>query len=202
MPSSSGEVDIMNVALIDLGEPIIVSRSDNNKHARAMDTTYEFERDSMLRENRWKFAIQRTTLTADPVAPLYQFTTRFAIPADYLYMIETQRHTDYRREGGFVLSDSTDSLKIKYVKRVTDPTQFDPMFANALSKKLSVRNCMTLTKDLALRDRLEREYRILIIDAKKFDGMEDDPEQPIEDDWISVRTGGQRGLDRSGTRFT
>lgn len=191
MPSSSSEIDIINRALAKMGDQRITARTDNNNRARLMDTLYEPMRDELLRECPWNFAIRRDTLAADPAAPVYQWATAFPIPADLLYMVSTENNSAYRLEGNQILSNQENSLNITYVRRVTDPTEFDTGFAETLAAKLAYEGASNITADLDLQDRLFRDFGLTLIRSKKMDGQEDDPREYAIDDWELARSGGR-----------
>ncbi len=190
MPSSLSEIDIINRALIEIGDQRIASRTDNNNRARIMNDLYDGIRDELLRECPWNFATQRDTLSADPIAPVYEWATAFAIPADHLYMVSTENNSAYRLEGNQILSNQENSLKITYVRRVTDPTEFDTGFVELLIAKLAYKGAKNIAADLALEDRLFRDYNLVLIRSKKTDGQEDDPRKYATDDWELARSGG------------
>ncbi|KKL87046.1 hypothetical protein LCGC14_1938630 [marine sediment metagenome] len=191
MPSSLSEIDIINRALAKIGDQRITSRGDNNNRARLMDSLYDGIRDELLRECPWNFATKRTTLAADPTTPVYQWGTAFAIPADLLYMVSTENSSAYRLEGNQILSNQENSLKITYIRRVTDPTEFDTGFAELLAAKLAYEGASNIAADLALQDRLFREYNLTLIRSKKTDGQEDDSREWAIDDWELARSGGR-----------
>ena len=189
MPSSLSEINIINRALYKMGDQRITSRTENTNRARLMDTIYDGVRDALLRENPWNFATKRASLAADPVAPVYKWATAFAVPADLLYMVSTEGNSAYRLEGNQILSNKENSLKITYVRRVTDPAEFDTGFAETLATKLAYEGASNITADNALQDRLFNAYNLSLIRAKKTDGQEDDSRGWPVDDWEFARHG-------------
>ena len=190
MPSSLSDIDIINRALAKIGDQRITSRGDNNNRARLMDGLYDGMRDELLRECPWNFATKRTTLSANPTAPIYEWATAFDIPADLLYMVSTEGKIAYRLEGNQILANQANSLKITYIRRVTDPTEFDTGFAESLASKLAYEGASNITADNALQDRLFNAYNLTLLRAKKFDGQEDDSRKWAVDDWEVIRNGG------------
>jgi len=64
----------------------------------------------------------------------FEYSYRYAVPSDYLRMKPNyfkEEWIDARVEGAYILTDDT-SLEIKYIKRVTDPDDFDPLFTEVL----------------------------------------------------------------------
>ncbi len=197
MPSSASDIDIINRALAKMGDQRITSRGDNVNRARIMDGLYDGMRDELLRECPWNFAINRVSLAATPTAPVYGWATAFDVPADLLYMVSTESNSAYRLEGNQILSNQENSLKITYVRRVTDPTEFDTGFAETLASKLAYEGASNITADNALQDRLFNAYNLTLIRSKKTDGQEDDPREYATDDWELARSSDSSGLNSS-----
>lgn len=189
MPSSLSEIDIINRALAKIGDQRITARTENTNRARIMDGLYEGVRDELLRKCPWNFAMRRDTLSADPVAPIYQWATAFPVPSDLLYMVSTENLSAYRLEGNQILSNIENSLKITYVRRVTDPTEFDTGFAELFSTKLAYEGVSNITADPVMKRDLFREYNLTLIRVKKTDGQEDDARGWPVDDWDLARNG-------------
>ena len=191
MPSSLSEIDIINRALSKIGDRRISSRTENTNRARIMDGLYEGVRDELLRECPWNFAVKRTSLSAVTPAPIYEWTTSFDVPSDLLYMVSTESNSAYRLEGNQILSNQTNSLRITYIRRVTDTTEFDTGFAEALAAKLAYEAAPNITADTELQDALFRDFNLTLIRSKKTDGQEDAPREWADDDWELARSGGR-----------
>jgi hypothetical protein len=95
--------------------------------------------DWVLRSWRWRFALRREgLLNAEPV-PGGAYAWRYALPADYLGWAGCEEDMEALvLEGLGVLSDRDAPLWLRYVAQVTDPGQWDPAFAEALSWKLAM----------------------------------------------------------------
>ena len=59
---ASSDVEIINTALILVGEQVIANRNDANARAKTIDAVYDMVRKALLRRYRWNFAIKRETL--------------------------------------------------------------------------------------------------------------------------------------------
>ena len=177
MPSSESEVDIINAALFKIGDQRITSRGDNNNRARLMNGLYDGVRDELLRDCPWNFAVQRASISASTTVPVYEWETSFPIPADLLYMVSTENFTAYRLEGNNILSNQETTLKITYVRRVIDPTEFDTGFVKAFKAKLAYEAVSNIAADPQLQETLFRDYNLALTRAKATDGKEDDPRE-------------------------
>ena len=112
---------------------------------------YEQTRDALLRSHWWRFARGRATLsqnaayTADTTT--FEWTYAYDLPVDFLRMKEPWegdvpgdfdlRYT-YSLEGKQLLSEET-TMYIRYIKKVTDPNKFDPLFIEVLVLQLALK---------------------------------------------------------------
>ena len=183
--------DIINMALVKLGEKRITSQgysNPTNERERLANEHYERLRDAELRKNRWNFAIKRAVLSADATAPTGDdYETRFALPSDFLRFIKIDETTDYQIENGFILCNVDDTLNIRYVFRVTVVNDMDMLFRDALAARMALEWCDRLTQKRAKRQELIGEYTAFMATAANVDAIENPSEALPEDDWITAR---------------
>ena len=75
------DIDIVNAALIRLGERTIVSFADAVKPAQLAGALYADLRDALLREHPWNFAIRREWLAIPAIAdPAGRYTAAYLLP--------------------------------------------------------------------------------------------------------------------------
>ncbi len=183
MPSTMTKVDIINYALIKIGDSMISSPTENTPRAKTMNLLFDGIRDDLLRSNPWNFAIKQTGLAANPTAPVFGYETAYDIPNDLIKMLSTEDNISFVIEGRQILTDTSGTLNIRYVHRVTDETLFDPMFTQVLKAKLAFEASLRLTSDLTLQQLLRRELDEIVIEAKAEDGKEDDSRRPVDYGW-------------------
>lgn len=185
----ASEVDICNLALSKLGEDTIVDLAEDSEQARACNLFYADTRDSLLRKHPWNFAIKRIELAKLTTDPVFGFDSQFQLPSDCLRIMYTNLqspNTDFRVEGKKLLANST-SIKIEYISRVEDTTQFDSLFVDALWMSLASRLAYKISDNNTLVTFLDQKVREVITEAKSINGQEGIP-YPIEaDDWLNVR---------------
>lgn len=114
------DVDIVNAALIRLGERTITSLADAVKPAQLASALYADVRDTLVREHPWNFAIRRDPL-AIPAArrPAGRYTAAYLLPdgaggtARCLRLLAVEdasgRYLDYKVDGRDVLVAHTPS---------------------------------------------------------------------------------------------
>lgn len=139
------EVNLCNMALGKIGANRITLAMQSNPEGVQCNLIYEQTRNALLRMYDWIFARARTTLTADGTAPDFEWSARFELPSDYIrlqsnYTADNTRSIDDRDtiEGNYILSNDT-TIEICYIKKVTDPDDFDPLFKELLVLMLAVR---------------------------------------------------------------
>jgi len=183
-------IDVVNLALIELGDRTINALSEDNKRAKTMNAIYVGTRDEVLRLCPWTFARTRLSISADASNPLWGYGNRYALPADFLYMISVENLEDYTIEDGYIHANSTSgvadtSLNVKYIKRVTDMSKADSLFVQALAAKLAFKACDRITQSNTKKDQLRFDYEQVALEAKRLNGQETTPYFFKEDEWIT-----------------
>jgi len=80
-------------------------------------------------------------------------------------------------------------LKVRYVKRETNPGLFDPMFCEALACKLAMEACETLTQSETKFTRMAEMYKMAMLDAQRQDAIENPPDELPQGSWLDARNG-------------
>lgn len=189
-------VSIANLALQKLGEPSIVSLTENSVSARAMNACYEALRDRELRANLWKFAKRRATLAAHATEPDFTFGYAFPVPSDFLRLIKPARvgldwHLEYHEGVQAILTNDGDSLEIRYIAKITDPTLFDPLFVEMLACKMAWHCAEALTQSNSKKMAALEEYKDVRREARQVNAFEVPTQPQPVDEWLTARWHGQ-----------
>ncbi len=188
------EVDICNRALQKLGAKRITSLNDDSTNARSCNAAYAIIRDAELRAHTWNFAIERAELAADATAPAWGRANAYQLPSDFLAMAEdypedNRNDKDWIIEGQKILSDDSDPIYIRYVKRVTDTGTFDALFVEALATKLALELCEEITQSNTKKEGLRADYSEAIKTARRMNAIKQKPSaEPPTDSWLTVRS--------------
>lgn len=185
-------VDICNRALQKLGAERIISLTQNSTSARACNLAYESVRDAELRAHAWNFAIKRVQLAADAAAPSYGYDYAYTLPSDCLRLLPNDHNEgvyprDWKVEGRKILTNESAPLKIRYIRRITDTTQYDATFVEALASRMAIEMCEELTQSNSKRQLAQDEYRAAIREARKMNAFENPPVEQQTDDWLTAR---------------
>jgi len=166
------ETDICNLALMRIGQNPLSDITESSPTAIICRKYYEETRDELIRQHPWNFALGRKELSASTTAPDFEFSYSFPLPADYLRVLSLY-DTDYEWiiEGRNLLTN-LDTVRIKYIKRITDSGIFPADFTEALSLKLAQKLAAYLTHNFKLAEMLFQEFEIVLARAKAADAQE------------------------------
>ncbi len=79
---------------------------------------------------------------------------------------------EYRIEGRELLTDLQPPLSLRYRARVTDASQFDSTFVDALACMLAVRSCKAVTGKDTLVESLLQQFQMIIAGAIRVNAIE------------------------------
>ncbi len=189
---AGSDVEICNRALDLLGAPTITALDDNNVSARLCLRNYGPARDAVLRLYPWNEAMARAALAADTTAPAWGFTLAYTLPTDCLRLVtieeELRSPGAWRVEGAKVLTDVTAPLRIRYIRRLTDPGLIGPLLADAIAARLAAAIAFGLTNNAGQAESMRALMEATIRDARRIDALEQSQDEAlIADDWINAR---------------
>lgn len=172
------QMDIINAALIALGESPAISINDNTKPMRLVRAIYEMKRDSLLREHPWKCCIKQTILSPPlATAPPFAWAYAFQLPADFLRLVRLDYlNTPFQIEGKTLLCDSSSVPFVYVFQNVTEGT-WDVMLAEAMSAKLAYELVMPITADAQKKQIMFNDYKMKINQAKFTNAIESEGDQ-------------------------
>lgn len=186
----TSKTDICNRALIKLGKATIRDiDTDETPQGTLCKAVYVSMLDEVLRQAEWNFAVSRQALNKDASGfPLYEWAYRFILPTNppVIKIISVQNNIPFKIEGNYLVSNS-DSIKLKYIARITDPNLYDSLFINVLVLRLAYEISFSLTSQTSLSDNIYKQY-ILALEEAKNQNSQDDNELPIQDStWTNSR---------------
>ena len=178
------ETEICNMALGRLGAKRISDFADTNEanlQSVQCRLHYVQTRDALLRSHWWRFARYRVQLSENTTAPTFEFDNAFDLPSDFLRLwikpFEDNNwglnNTDrtFSIEGKQLLTNE-DSVYLRYIRRVTDPAEFDPLFIEVLVLKLAIKMVMPLSQDKELYSTIYQEMRDVLARVRVVDKRE------------------------------
>jgi hypothetical protein len=183
------ETIIVNMAFARIGSKRINDiTTDKSIEAIQARTQYEQTRDALLRSFEWSFAKARATLSEDTATPDFDYDHQFILPDDYLRMVEVEENKHFSIEGKRVLTNKT-TMQIEYIKRVIDPTEFDPLFVEVLVLHLALKfiNPLAGTNMVNVLADIRGELRVLTARARVISRQEQNTSG--RSDWNLARYG-------------
>lgn len=174
--------DICNMALGKLGSSRIVNLDDtaeNTPEAIQCRLHFEQTRDALVRSHWWRFASGRESLTENSSSPDFEFDNQFDLPDDFMRHKSVWDGVDHRNtrvtyaiEGNLLLTNS-DSIDLRYIKKVTDPTEFDSLFVEVLVLKLAIKLVAPLAGGAPkLQQVLATELKLIMPSVRALDRQE------------------------------
>lgn len=97
------------------------------------------------------------------------------------------RYSDWKIENRYIISQEIDPIAFRFVADVTAVPEMDPMFCDALSKRLAFDICEELTQSSTKKQACWVEYKNFMGEARAVNAIETGPIEPEEDDYITVR---------------
>ena len=184
------EVSICNNALIKLGEDTITALTENSKAGRLCNALYADTRDTVLREHVWNFAMKRVQLAENTTAPVFGYANAFDLPSDCLRVISMQDTTYvFKIEANQLVTDES-TAQIRYIARITDPTQFDALFTEALAARLAAEMAVPLVDSATAQQAMFDLFSIKLAEARTIDATEGTPDTVEADTWLDARLSG------------
>ncbi len=177
------EIDIANMSLARIGSTTFaLTDQTTSKQGVWANLFYAQCRDVLLRSFEWNFSCDRATLKLHPDAPAFEWDHAYLLPDDYLrlgndYTTEdSQAITDRWEIEGKMLLTNDDEVELKYVRQVTDPTEFDPLFIEMLVLFLALKLLFPIANTSALtmqmHAQMNQELAILTGKAKQVTHVE------------------------------
>jgi len=165
-------VGICNGALNQLGATTILSLTEDSKNARLCNSRFTQVRDALFRTHPWNCLQKRIQIAADSTAPAWGFTYAYTLPADCLRLLRILDYdSNYKVEGRKILSN-TETMKILYVARVTDPNEYDELLRETLSAFLSADIAFAVTSNNTTSQNMYQLYQEKLKDARFVDSTE------------------------------
>jgi len=120
--------------------------------------------------------------------PINDFDNVFTLPSDYIHLLEVNpSYIAYKLESNFILCSVSDTLDIKYIYKVTNPDEFDPMFVETLAALLARESALQITDSQSKRKAMDEMFEDKLADARFSGSIEDPGDKTETDEWINSR---------------
>jgi hypothetical protein len=197
----SADTDICNLALANLGTGMTIgSLSEKSQEARVSALFYPTALRATLRDCPWPFASTFTTLNLVEEDPNDEWAYSYRYPTDCVMFrrILSGTRNDSRQSripyrlgrnaGGRLIYSDFEEAQGEYTALVEDPAHYPPDFVIAFAYRLSMLTAPQLVRgDLKLIKELQDLYRIAIVAARANAFAEEQPDEPVESEFIRAR---------------
>jgi len=152
--------DIMNSALVLLGQRAATSPTEQTKASQFANDRYETVRDSVLARGSWNSATTRAKLSKLSTSPAFGFANQFVIPGDFLRFLRFNENDPlnipHRIEAvsdgqgaatRVLLTDNTEA-HIVYIFRLTEVAAMDELLKYAISARLAYEISLAVKGDI------------------------------------------------------
>ena len=179
---------ICNLALMKVGANRITSFDDGTKNSQLCSEFYDPTVDEVLRMHPWNCAIARAELALLATTPEFGYDYEFTLPTSpyCLRVLTMEDDYDFRIEGRKLLTDQ-ETCKITYIKRISNPTEFDALVVKVLAARLAVDLAYPVAQSKTLKELLAEEFKLILKEAKSTDAQEGTPEELDTSTWIDSR---------------
>ena len=195
---SESNTTICNQALGKLGAKRINNFEDTTESKpEAIQCRLHFEptRDALIRSHSWRFARARAVLSQDTTDPPFEWDNQFILPNDFMRfrsIFEEDGTTSRSRRHAIedeLLLTNLDTVSLRYIKKVTDPAKFDPLFVKVLTWMLANEMIGPLAGgDARIQKKIDTALNKLIPKVLAVDG--DETDVGGRSDWNLARLGG------------
>ncbi len=175
---------ICNAALSKIGAKQIDNYGDVSEtttEALACRNHYDITRDALLRSHYWRFATARVELTQDSSDPDFEYDNQFLLPDDFMrlksvfgnnFTATENTRFSFAIEGNLLLTDD-DEVFLRYIKKVTDVTEFDSLFVEVFILSLALKLVAELGGGAPkLQQVVQQELAVLMRQVRTIDRQE------------------------------
>ncbi len=177
MAASADEICSMAMELLG-HTPFSTFAGTTDKHHKTAERLWPTVRDRVLARGSWNSSIKQVLLAAaDATAPLFDYTKRFPLPADWLRTLSVGTRDgwwpDYRVKGGFIYV-SAENVPLRYIFKNTAAATYEASLTDLLVQAMIARMAAAVTGSTSRADFEEAKYQEMLVTALAIDGVEDD----------------------------
>lgn len=190
---TTSKVEIVNQALVLLGEAAIATFDDTSEAARLARVTYDSIRDALMQEFTWNFLVTRDSASLSAVTPTWGPTYAYPLDPDDLRVLKVQgdENNDWAVElhngAPHVVTDLESPIYYLALRRSEDVSRYPALFVQALASRLALEWAEALGRSESLMQRLASIYNGKLKLARQVDSQERTPAIIDADLWADSR---------------
>ena len=126
-------------------------------------------------------------IATTPVVPPYRWTRTFSLPSDFVRLVEVQDSVDnHEIQSDKLLTDLT-TVRVDYVKQVTDVATMSPMLREAIAAKVAFEIALRVTNSNEKRQLMNDHYRATLSLARNIDASQRSADSTKTEGWLKSR---------------
>jgi len=182
------KTDLANFALGHIGDVVITDvDSPTNEAGRTVNLWFDTARRRVLRLANWNCCAKRVELAADATAPVYGYNFRYLLPGDFIRFVKMNYSgagLEAAIESGYVLTNKSSPIFIKYVFDELDVSKFDEDLVQAVAFMLAYYISPKLTQSNTKRTELREAAYDEVTRAKDVDTSGQAPQLIAGGSWV------------------
>lgn len=189
---------IINKALVLCGATTVSSLTEDTPNARALNNVYEIARKDFLCENRFSFALTRSTLATVSTATFAWLHDEegyaYSRPSAALRVWEmSEPNSTWREEGDYIISDYG-ALGAKWSFDQSDLSKWTPAAIEAFIDKLAADICFMILNSATKAEAFMKKYYNISLPKAMAHSSQTGTHQEVRDDaWLGAKFGGSGG---------
>ncbi len=178
--SNMDATTICNLALAKVGDLAITSLDDPTPEGRFCKLFYTPTEQEVFRLHDWNWATSFAKLSQIAPDPEFAWKYAFGLPTDFVRLLTFNAFepampvNPYQIVGDQLYTDESTAV-ISYIRKVEDPNLFDPLFVEALVKRLGAKLARPLAGSLDIEKMLNAEYDKALAEARRVDAAQGNP---------------------------
>lgn len=208
----TSRLGLYNRACRHLGERTLASLSESVETRRALDAAWD---DGFIKycleQGQWNFAMRSVSLTASPdVTPGFGLRYAFDVPTDWVRTVALSGdeffsvpYDDAVMEGEYWYA-AIQPIYLRYVSNDasfgSDLSLWPETFTQFAAAHLAEQACSAATGSESKIDRIRKDVKRLLADARGKDAMNEGTQFPPQGSWVRARHGYGRSIRDRGSR--
>lgn len=196
MPTSATRVTVCNMALDIIVEAPIATLTDATPYARWLNRNFSPIVEATLREQPWNFACELFMLSADPGAPAFRWSHRYALPPGWLRVLPiTEDGSRYGRQlpfeikSNWLMTNRGAPCPVECVMNNQEPGEWDSLFVSLIAARLAAGMAHRFTGKGSFVDRAQKMAIDALETAEQTNAFEGSLQPVDEYDIIRARGG-------------
>ena len=187
MATIQSDLDIINVALVELGIRPAANRQEQTRPMQFANARYEGVRDEVVTAGNWNSATKRVALTKLTSTPAWGFDNEYQLPSDMVRFVRMDDLSLRFRIEGRKLLTNWDEANILYIFRITEVAKMDELLKNAIATRMAAKIALAVKGDVRQAQLFDALYEKQVSLANLVDADQAPTDVMQGTEWIDSR---------------